>query len=397
VRRLPIALLVQLAWANLVRHRGIAILLCLAVAAGVAFQVPNAANLAGYEAELVEQGTRAGLGDVRVRPREGSWLVEADALAGELAKRPGVVGAVPAFVLPGAIGKRGNFKPALILGIDEHAAYRPFHVIAGTGVKTGDTTGVAVGTTIATRDTLAAGDEVEVAAIFGAGEQATSLDDNLGRYTMKVRGITAGTFLGSEAIVVDRGLLAEDLGRRHAASMIFVHLRDHAVARAAASAIERDYPDVQARAWADDTPFLKSALAGSSAIRFVSGAMVVLAVSIPVWALLYVDVLHRRRQIAICNALGFRRRDMFLIYLAQAAMAGLIGIAVGCALGYALIAWFAGHPIFQSADFVIRPATTAWTFIGPSVTLFGATLVASVVPAWRAARLAPARILRGAE
>jgi ABC-type lipoprotein release transport system permease subunit len=79
--------------------------------------------------------------------------------------------------------------------------------------------------------------------------------------------------------VVDRRLLVEDLGRPHAASTIFVHLDDHTRARAEVAAIEQAIPEVVARAWVDDSQFLMSALAGSSAVRFVSGAMVVLAVS----------------------------------------------------------------------------------------------------------------------
>lgn len=396
-RALPIALLVHLAWRGLWQRRVIAVLLCVAVAGGVAFQIPNAANLAGYEAELLEQGLAGGLGDVRVRPREGSWLADADALAARLAARPGVVAAVPVFLLPGAIGKRGNFKPALIVGVDPDAPRLPFRIVAGASVADGDPGAAVVGTTIATRAGIAVGDDVQLRVIFGAVEHVASLDDDFGRYSARVRGIAAGAFLGSDAVVVARRLLAGDLGQPHSASAILVHLADHGGARAEAARLAAAFPDLEARAWADDTQFLSSALDGSAAIRLVSRAMVVLAVLIPVWALLYVDVLHRRRQIAIVIALGFRRLDVFLVYLAQAALAGLVGTVAGCGVGYALIAWFTAHPIFASADFVIRPAITASTFGWPSAMVLAATLVAGVVPAWRAARLAPARVLRGAE
>jgi ABC-type lipoprotein release transport system permease subunit len=389
-------LLLHLAWRGLFHSRVIAVLLCAAVAGGVAFQIPNAANLGGYEAELLDQGLAVGLGDVRVRPREGSWLVDADALASRLGSRPGVVAAVPAFMLAGAIGKRGNYKPALILGVDAGAPRVPFRILAGRGL-TGDERGIVAGITVADRVGATVGDEVQLRVIFGAVEQVTSLDDTFGRYTMNVRGLAAGTFLGSESVVVDRKLLAGDLGKPHAASAVLVHLADHDAARVEAAAIERAFSDVEARAWRDDSQFLRSALEGSAAIRLVSRTMVVLAVLIPVWALLYVDVLHRRRHIAIVNALGFSRLDVFLVYLAQAAIAGAIGVAVGCAAGWGLIAWFGGHPIFASADFVIAPVADAATFVWPSVLVFAATLAAAVVPAWRAARLAPARVLRGVE
>ena len=48
------ALLAHLAWRTLGENRVALGLLLLAVGAGVAFQVPNQANLAGYRAELMQ-------------------------------------------------------------------------------------------------------------------------------------------------------------------------------------------------------------------------------------------------------------------------------------------------------------------------------------------------------
>ena len=63
--------LLFLARKNLGASRWTTALLVAAVAAGVGFQIPNAANMAGYERELLREGISAGHGDVRVRPRAG--------------------------------------------------------------------------------------------------------------------------------------------------------------------------------------------------------------------------------------------------------------------------------------------------------------------------------------
>ena len=50
--------------------------------------------------------------------------------------------------------------------------------------------------------------------------------------------------------------------------------------------------------------------------------MVVVAVMIPVLALLYIHVLAERRRIATIAALGFSRREIFLIHLFEALIVG---------------------------------------------------------------------------
>jgi len=70
-RRRIAGLLAFLAWRDLLSSPLIALILVAAVAAGVGFQVPNTANILGYEAEMLEQGVRSGFGDVRIHPRRG--------------------------------------------------------------------------------------------------------------------------------------------------------------------------------------------------------------------------------------------------------------------------------------------------------------------------------------
>ena len=123
--------------------------------------------------------------------------------------------------------------------------------------------------------------------------------------------------------------------------------------------------------------------------------MVGLAVLMPVWALLYVHVLHRQRQIGVLAAIGLSRREVFAVHLMQAAVVGVVGVVIGCAVGYGLVTFFMHHPIFKTTGFVIVPAVTAGTFAIPALLVLGTTVIAGVFPAWRAARIDPARILRG--
>jgi lipoprotein-releasing system permease protein len=383
-----------LAWRGLLQSRLISVLLCAAVAAGVAFQIPNAANLRGYEDAVIANGLVVGNGDVRVRPRRGARFVDADVVAGELSRRDGVVAATPVLMLAGAIGTGSDFKGAPVVGVDASAARVPFAIVDGAAVPVGDRKSIVVGTALAKRIGARVGDDVQLRVVFGTGGSIDP-DGDVGRYTMSVCGLSGGSFLSPESIIVDRSFLARELGAPRAASQILVHLGDHFAAGAVAAQIEREVPDATAVAWADDSPFLGSALEASTAIGIVSRAMVCLAVLIPVWALLYVNVLHRQRQIGVFRAIGMPPRDVFAIHLAQAAIVGAAGSAIGCAAGYGIVRWFEARPIFAAGAFEIRPVISLATFAWPALFVLATAVVAGAIPAWRAARLDPARVLRG--
>ena len=166
---MPLRLLVFLAWRGLLQSRLITCLLCAAVAGGVAFQIPNDANLHGYDDEIIAQGVVVGSGDVRVRPREGARFRDGDALAARIARRDGVVAAVPAIMLPGAIGKGSTFKSALIVAVDGGASRVPFVITEGRAVATGDGSSIVVGSALAKRIGVAVGEEVQLRVLFGEG------------------------------------------------------------------------------------------------------------------------------------------------------------------------------------------------------------------------------------
>ncbi len=388
-------LLAFLARKSLFSSRVTLVLLALSIAAGTGFQIANTANLDAFGVALVEEGLTRGAGDIRVEPHEAARFHDGNALAARLKAMPGVRATLPILVYPGALGTGSRFLGTPIYGIDA-LAESPFHLTRGAAIAPGDRTGILVGSSLAKRFALKPGDSVELRVIFGAPEAAID-DDNVGRFTMTVRGIVAGSAGAYRFAFVDRGFLAGEAGEPKAASAILVHLDDHEAATATAAAIATAVPDVDAIGWREDDPYLPNYLGANHTIAAVSYAMVIAAISIPMWALLYIHVLKRRREIAILVALGFGRREVFAIYLLQALVVALIGCAIGSLLGVGLIVYFQGHPLFEWETLVVRPIVTAATFLGPVATITITALIAGSYPAWRAARTDPAHVLRRLE
>lgn len=112
-------------------------------------------------------------------------------------------------------------------------------------------------------------------------------------------------------------------------------------------------------------------------------------------------ILRKTREIGSLKAFGARDRVVLQIFLLQALVIGLAAGALGVASGYAVVAWarltglrtefLAGSAI--KVDFVITPEAVVLTVLLP----VALSLAASVVPAERAAKLAPVEALRRGE
>jgi ABC-type lipoprotein release transport system permease subunit len=367
-------------------------LLVVAIAAGAGFQIPNTANLAGFNAALLDNTLTRGAGDVRVEPRERARFSDADAVAATLRARPGVRAALPMLVFAGAVGRSGRFLGTAVYGIDP-AEPRPFGLVRGAALAAGDAGGVVLGSSLAQRLEVDVGDTVDVRAIFGAADPLLG-EDNVGRFTLTVRGIASGLSGAYRAVFVDRASLAKEAGEPRAASVIAVHLGDHFAASAEAAAITAELPDATALSWREEDPFVDSYLQTNRTIHQVSYAMVIAAVAVPMWALLYIHVLKRRREIAILAALGLGRREIFATFLLQSVAVALVGLAIGAGLAYALIRYFEASPVFAWETLVLRPVVAAATFVVPALVIAATAITAAGYPAWRAARTDPARVLR---
>jgi lipoprotein-releasing system permease protein len=108
---------------------------------------------------------------------------------------------------------------------------------------------------------------------------------------------------------------------------------------------------------------------------------------------------HRRRDIAILRAMGMRIRHVFLFFLVQGAIVGIIGIVTGIALGVGacyLIEHFQpallSEKIYNVTKLPVKIVASdlAWIAVGA----FTVCVVFSVIPALRAAMARPVTALR---
>ena len=387
--RLPIAIF--LAGRGLRESRLSTGLMIVAVAVGIGFQVPSTANLDGYRAELLEKYLDGGSGDVRIRPERGGVIRDADAVAARIAGRPGVVEADLVVAAPASIRAHGKAVSLSLVGDEPGAALHPYRVAAGAAL-TNAQGGILLGTSVAERLGVSVGDEVDVQVLLSTYPRLVLDDAGFELYTLPVRGLVG--FGASDNAYVTRAFLAGEMGDESCASAILVHLRDHEGAGDVAAAIARSERGVRVLPWMEDSPYLRSSVQAARTLGSASWAMGVLAVGVPVLALLYISTLHRRRQIGLLTAMGFSRGDLFVTSLLQALILGAAGVVVGGGLALALVRYLVAHPIFDWQGFVVRPVLTFAALGRTALAILATAVVAGTYPAWRAARLDPSRILR---
>jgi lipoprotein-releasing system permease protein len=159
--------------------------------------------------------------------------------------------------------------------------------------------------------------------------------------------------------------------------------------------------------WQDNQAMLIHAIQTETAVLNILLFFIVAVAGFGILAIFYMIVVEKTRDIGILKSLGASGRGVMGIFLAYGLSLGLVGAGAGVALGIAfsshinevadLLEWVQGSPVFdpsvyffQEIPTLIDPWTITWIVSGA----VGIAVLASVLPARRAARLHPVRALR---
>ncbi|MCP1314257.1 MULTISPECIES: lipoprotein-releasing ABC transporter permease subunit [unclassified Halomonas] len=338
-------------------------------------------------------------------------LVEWEALADRLMERDRVIGVAPYVEQQGMFSAGGQNQGAMVTGIDP--AWEEQVSIVGQHMREGALEDLApgewnvvLGSILANRLRVGVGDRVTLlvpeASITPAG-----VFPRLKRFTVSGIFSVGADLDGSLAYanIEDMQTLAR-LG--DAIGGLRVELDDLFVAGSETQAIVNDLgPGYIGRDWTFTQGSLFQAIQMEKRMIGLLLTVIVAVAAFNIVSTLVMVVTDKRADIAILRTIGATPRSIMGIFIVQGLTIGLIGIALGVLAGVVLaltisdlVAWFEATFGIQFLDagvyFVSHlPSRLLFDDIRDIVlAAFGLTFLSTLYPAWRAARVQPADVLR---
>jgi len=369
----------------------------------------------GREGLFARAAAYSGAGHLRVVP--AGWRLRRDP---RLRLRDWRADLAAARALPGALVAAPRARAQALLAMGTHVlavemvgvdpaaeprAYRFVRTMAqGRWLVPGEPGAAVLGKAAADRLRAELGDEVLATAVGPGGRIESAM--------FRIVGLVA---TGSEELDASIcQVTLEGLGQLtgiEGAGEVTVILSDHRVVQAARAALAAGAaPGDEALTFEEITPEFKGHLDQDTATnRFVNG-VILLIVLLGVASAQLAAVLERRREFAVLSALGMSGRRMVRLVLLEALGLGAAGAALGLLLGLPAVWHFARRGLdfsrfmgqgYSFQGMIIEPVIYA--DVGPWIVPFvaavalGATALASLYPAWFAARTDPAVALRVAQ
>jgi len=381
----------KLVWRNLLRRRGRFVFTLAGVAIGMAAFVALMTIGQGLTREIRKQAQSLGANLV-VTPKGWCAYEQISVLTGEqlpeaipmaeldkITRVPGVKTAVP------YLNEKTAFRnqPVPVIGIlpDEMRVLQKWTVDAGRYFNSPSERAVVVGFAIAKQFKLQPGDEFTVRGkplhVIGVLQETGTKDDIAAFIPLSV----AQKIYNVDGKVSFIAVQVTDLEQVDAVSLRIQEVANVAVVT--------------------DKQLLSSLL---SIVGTVGAAMQaiaavgVLAAAFGIVNTLLTAVYERRHEIGIMQAVGSTRRTLFLSFMCESGLYGLLGGILGMAIGMAA-AWLFGPYLTNNAFTASLPQTSVPALDGTTAIMtlglsIGLALVAGLYPAYRAAKLSPMEAIR---
>jgi lipoprotein-releasing system permease protein len=395
------------------------------IACGVAALVVALALANGFRDELRDKILR-GTAHVTLLREGGARMEDAPALAARVRQVEGVRDAAATTYEGALLSGPGGSSYTLLRGVDEGSARAreslratltagALDTLFGEPAKDtrfdkqadSDAVLVVVGEELAARTGLArVGDEgwiLTVAARPGTTSSAPGASDIEPRATrVRVAGVfRSGLYEYDSAwTYVSLAGVARAAGGVPASAAVSIEAREMeesaAVARRVRAALGAGWTTVD---WRDANRPLFEALALERRTVALIIMLVTIVAALNITTTLALVVVERRADIAVLAALGARAPSITLVFVVEGALVGAAGAVCGALLG--LAACFAADrfqlvrlppDVYSLSAVPLHPH--APEVIWPALAAFVVSVLATLYPAWQAARVRPAEVLR---
>lgn len=403
-----LAITARMAWRNLWRNHRRTLIMLLAIVVGVWAMIFMSALMRGMTDQLVRNGLDGLPGEVQIHHpayRDDPSVVNSMPMPqGDLREAldaPPVEGWAARVRVPAVIASERESRGVTLLGIDpvqERAlGSLPDTLAGGRFLADAADDGIVLGASLADKLDTDLGKRVVV--------MSQDPDNNVADRGMRVVGVFRGRLEASEERFAwtGREALQHLLGIGDAVSEVAATARDYrrtaqwapAIASAAGAGLE-------VLTWMQLDPYLDTMLGVQDGFSMIFMVVIFAVLSFGLVNTLAMAVFERVRELGLMQALGMRPGSILLLVQLESLYLLLLGLVSGN-----LLAWLSIRPLQGGIDLSVVAEGMAMMGLGttlyPSLEardmLFSTVVVvvlgslATVLPAWRAARLDPVRAI----
>ena len=398
----------KMAYRNLGRNRRRSVLSAFALSIGLALMLFIAAFFQGEMRSSMESTLRLDSGHIQIRSADydpdklsvaWEYLIEnPEQVAKQVDALDQVEVATPRLIASGIVSVRDESSGVQIMGIDPaSSANEPYQrgMVSGEFLTADDREGILISRPLANNLELNVDDQLNLLVNTSDG----TVDEQL----FTVRGIfSTGVTTYDKGIVLLPLAKAQTFsGAENRASYIFVLLKDREQADAVAAALQN--PNYQVKTWTQLNEILVFLEDFANAYLMILNLIVMGVVATVIVNTLVMSVFERTREIGILTAIGMKGRQIVALFLAEAGMLALGGLAFGLVLGWGLSTYFGNVGVyfgdlgisgFYLGDRIF-PYLTMDSAVNLTIMSLIITLLASLYPARLAARMEPVEALHG--
>lgn len=402
----------KIAWRSIWRNRRRTLISMSAVGFGLMLVIVYGGIMGGALSDAKRQLDNTGMGHVEITApgwRMGRGVTQAieapAALAARLAPPPGTeLGwrVLSRALITSARGGEG----VEVQGVDwEREAMLAVHardVREGVRPASGDDRGVLIGERLAKRLKVKVGAKVRIMAQRADGE--------IGADIFRVRGLfhSPSPMISERRVLVSAAAARSLLGLGDAAHLMVLQLdradESDAVAARLRASLGAGY-DV--RSYGELLPALRAMEALADSVMLIAGLFVYLLVGLGIFNTMLMSVMERTREFGVLRAVGTRPGRVVAQVLGESFWIATLSVLLGLGAGLA-ITWYGSTTVLldmsaaagESFDIGGAVIGTAFkTKFSPAGALEAAAmvylmaLVTGLFPAWKVARLPPARAL----
>jgi ABC-type lipoprotein release transport system permease subunit len=402
----------RIAWRNLWRNRRRTTLAVAAIGLSVALVLAYYSLLRAYADWILETLTGPMLGHVQIHAPE--WrkdramdrtIRDVSSILAGLRRDPDVASASPRIYAPALAALAEEGFAVVVLGVDWEAESRPIRLLSGVDVPRSPGR-VLMGRALAEMMGVREGDEI---ALVGQGA-----DGSLANDLVQVQGLiqTPVDFVNRQGILLEIGEAQTLFAMPDEAHEVVVHARDPEGVMLLASRLASlpNLAGTEVLDWQTLAPEMVSLIEIIEVAGVFALVLIFVAAAAGVANTMLMATFERTHELGMLLALGAAPSRIVRMILAESIALGLVGAALGGTLGILFVAVthetgldFAaltgGGPTqlsFAGLSWSMRfypslaPSDVGRTILAVLLT----SLIASVWPALRAARLEPARALK---